>query len=86
MRRRLMAICRDHSRAPAYLTCLHLIDGKRFDFVECRAPDRLDSDFFCGACAANYPMIQEDQVQAVCMHCMRAIKKRAEIKRRRIMR
>ena len=70
--------CGDHSLAPAGVVCVHLARGESKEWL--RVPQGAGSecdDWICPGCAEKFPMIDVDDLVALCMHCIRARQKDA---------
>lgn len=71
--------CGDHSYAPWSIVCVHLIGGAT-DW--CPVPSdhpEVDHDWHCSQCRDQCPDVDIDDLQAICIHCVRELQREAGI-------
>lgn len=76
--------CGDGGLAPAVIVCKHLLDGKSRTWCPVgRSDTEVEHDWLCPKCLERFPDKDLSELEAVCLHCARRLKKRAARRRSR---
>ena len=69
--------CADHSYAPWGIVCVHLVEHTALDWmpVPQEPGSECDNDWLCPTCLKKYPDVLLDDMRAICMHCIRDLKR-----------
>jgi hypothetical protein len=79
---RNMLQCADHGYAPGGVICVHLMNGACREWLRASpdlGPDGED-DWLCRGCAENVETVAVDDLAAVCIHCIRTLRRRYDPK------
>lgn len=70
--------CGDGGQAPAVIICKHLLEGESRTWCPIESDDpEVDHDWLCPRCLERLPNIELSDLEAVCLHCSRKLRKRA---------
>jgi hypothetical protein len=74
-----MVQCADHKFAPCVVVCRHLVSGESREWYPVIVEGQECYDWICPECAKSFGEIPLDDLQAVCMHCVREMQKTATV-------
>jgi hypothetical protein len=67
--------CGDHMLAPGVVVCIHLIEHTAADWlpVARRPGGEGESDWLCPDCLGKFPDVPDEDLRAICIHCVRVL-------------